>query len=76
MKMKSNRLKEFWVDPSSGQFSTSRLGLLVMNVVGAGVGIYLAITGQGLHAAAILTGIAATDATVYFASTRKERNHD
>lgn len=65
------RLVELFTDPSSCQLSTSRAGLFIMNIVGAGVAIFLAIKGQGLHSAAILTGIAATDAGVYFASTRK-----
>jgi len=66
------RFLELFTDPSSGQLSTSRTGLLIMNVVGAGVAVYLATHNQGLHAAAILTGIAATDAGVYFASTKKD----
>ena len=70
--MKKRSVRYAFIDPSSGGFSTSRFGLFLMNLTGAGVSIYLAIHGQGLHAAAILTGIAATDAGVYFASTRKQ----
>ncbi len=66
------RFLELLTDPSSGQLSTSRTGLLLMNIVGAAIAIYMAFTAQGLHAAAIITGVAATDAGVYFASTRKD----
>lgn len=65
------KLLDLITDPNASQLSTSRLGLLLMNVVGAGVAVYLAIKGEGQWAAGILTGIAATDAGVYFASTRK-----
>ena len=64
-------LKEFFCDGE--KLSTSRFGLFLMNLVGAGIAVYLAYLGQGLHAAAIVTGIAGTDATVYALSTRKEK---
>jgi hypothetical protein len=68
-------MKNFWIDPSSGQLSTSRFGLWLCNVSGVIIAGYLAITGQGLHAAAIITGLGATDAGVYWASTRKDFHH-
>ena len=67
-------LKEFLIDPSSGEYSCSRLGLLAMNVLAVVACIWLLCLGKDISAAAVVTGVAATDAGVYFASTRKE-NH-
>lgn len=63
---------KLFTDPSSGEPSASRFCLTCCNMVGLGIAVVLAYQGQGLHAAAIVTGLAATDAGVYFASTRKD----
>jgi hypothetical protein len=65
------RLVELIIDPSSGQLSMSRLCLGLINVCGAIGGLYLAFNGNGSAAVGILAGIAASDAGVYFGSTRK-----
>ncbi len=66
-------LKEFLTDPSSGELSCSRLGLLAMNILAIVACVWLLYLGKDVSAAAVVTGVAATDAGVYFASTRKER---
>jgi hypothetical protein len=70
------RIYEFWTDPSTNQFSTSRFGLWLMAVGGLAIAGYLAIKGDGLQAAAIITGVSATCAGVYFGSTRKDYDKD
>ena len=64
-------LKEFVTDPSSGVYSCSRLGLLSMNILAWVATIWLLHQGKDISAAVVVTGVAATDAGVYFASTRK-----
>jgi hypothetical protein len=71
---RKRRLVELITDPSSSQLSMSRLCLGLMNVCGAIGGLYLAWTGHGQWSAAIIAGIAASDAGVYFGSTRKRNN--
>ncbi len=66
-----NCLKEFFIDSSSGAYSMSRLCLGLMNVVGAIAGLWLAWLGHGQWAAAIIAPVVASDAGVYFGSTRK-----
>ena len=68
-------LKELLTDPSSNKLSCSRLGLLMMNVLACIATGVLLWQGYDTAAAVIVTGVAATDAGVYFASTRKENNH-
>lgn len=66
-----HEIQELFIDPSSGQLSMSRVCLGLMNIVGAVAGLWLAWLGHGQWAAAIIAGIAASDAGVYFGSTRK-----
>lgn len=66
------RFPEFWTDPSCNQFSGSRLGLWLMNVVGAIVVIWACYAGRFDIVPGILVPISATDAGVYFASTVKD----
>lgn len=68
------RLVEFITDPSSGELSCSRLGLLAMNVLAIVATIWLLYQGKDISAAAVVTGVAATDCTAYFGSTRKDYN--
>jgi hypothetical protein len=65
------RWVELIIDPNSGQLSGARLALIFMNFIGAVCAIMLVWQGHGVPAAGILTGIAASDAGVYWASTRK-----
>lgn len=67
---------ELWTDPSSCEYSASRFCLTCCNMVGLAIAALLAYRGEGLHAAAIVTGLAATDAGVYFASTRKNYHRE
>jgi hypothetical protein len=66
-----HKLVELIIDCSTGQLSMSRLCLGLMNLAGIAGGLWLAWNGHGQWAAAMITGIAASDSAVYFASTRK-----
>jgi hypothetical protein len=66
------RFSELITDPSSGQLSTSRLGLLMMNILAVFVSAALLYLDRSIAAATVVTGVAGTDAGVYFASTRKD----
>jgi hypothetical protein len=57
------RLKEFLIDPASNQFSTSRLCLLILNMVGAGIAIYMTL--RGGNPTTMVAAIVASDASVY-----------
>lgn len=63
---------ELITDPSSCELSASRLCLLLMNLVGAIIAFKLAWSGHSTQAAAIVTGLGATDAGVYAVSTHKK----
>lgn len=65
------RLIEFVTDPSCGQLSASRLCFLLLNMVGAAMAVYLGMDDKGIPCATIITALVASDAGVYFASTRK-----
>ena len=69
--MNKQGLGYFFVDPSSGGFSCSRFGLFAMNLVAVVATFWLLYAHQWTQAAALVTGVAGTDAGVYFASTRK-----
>jgi len=61
----------FFVDPSSGGLSCSRLGLFAMNILAIIAAFWLLYMQQWTQAVAVIGGVAGTDAGVYFASTRK-----
>ena len=69
--MKSTNPLYFFVDPAGGGFSCSRLCLFAMNIMAVIATFWLLYSHQWTQAAAVITGVSATDATVYFASTRK-----
>jgi hypothetical protein len=69
----SHKLSEFFTDPSSGELSASRFCLTVVNLAGIMIAAKLTAMGQGGYAAAIITGLATTDAGVYAVSTYKKR---
>ena len=75
---KPERLVEFVTDPSCNQLSASRASFLYINALGGVLAVTLVvagicgISGAFIPAATILTGLAASDATVYFGSTRKQ----
>jgi hypothetical protein len=60
------------IDPASGGFSASRTGLLIMHIVGTIAIFWMLWMNQWTQAAAVVTSITASDATVYFSSTRKQ----
>jgi len=55
----------------AGKFSMSRLCLGAMNLTAIAAVIWLLYLGKGTEAAVIVTGVTASDAGVYFASTRR-----
>ena len=60
-----------FIDPSSGGFSCSRLCLFLMNVAALAASFWLLYSHQWTQAAVVITGVSATDAGVYYASTQK-----
>ena len=75
---KPEKLVEFVTDPSCNTLSASRASLLWINFLGGALatllvyaGVFMGVSGAFIPAATILTGLAASDATVYFGSTRK-----
>jgi hypothetical protein len=69
--MNKNRLGYFFVDPTSGGFSCSRLCFFAMNVVAVIASIWLMYQRQFTTAAALIGGVAGTNAGVYYGSTSK-----
>jgi hypothetical protein len=65
------RIIEFITDPTCMQLSASRAMFIVINLIGAAMAIYLGVHDKGIPCATIITGLVASDAGVYFASTRK-----
>jgi hypothetical protein len=81
----THHLKEFVIDPGSNQFSASRAMLIWANILGTAGAMIMIVCGViwnmswcGIPAATIFTGLVASNASVYYASTRKEYrcNHD
>ena len=60
-----------FIDPSSGGFSCSRVALFAMNVVAIVAAFWLLYEAAWTQAAAVVTGVSATDAGVYYGSTSK-----
>jgi hypothetical protein len=76
-----HQLREFILDPSCNMLSASRLMFVLINLFGGLAAWVLVVCGFYFNmsqafspAAVIFTGLAASDATVYFGSTRKEYN--
>jgi hypothetical protein len=79
---KPDRLVEFITDPSCDQLSASRASFLYINILGGALAVALVVagicgvSGAFIPAATILTGLVASDASVYFGSTRKHYDRD
>jgi len=69
--MEKLRFGYIFIDPSSGGFSCSRVALFAMNVVAIVASFWLMYAAAWTQAAAVITGVAATDAGVYYGSTTK-----
>ena len=74
----SHRPLELIIDPGSQELSTARLDMLMVTIGGIVLSAILIVCGvkwnlswTGIPAATIITGICATNGTIYFASTRK-----
>ena len=67
--MNHDRIWYIFIDPATGGYSASRVGLVAINLITVVAALWMLVIGR--DPTILLTGVAATDATVYAVSTHK-----